>query len=318
VLKSPTGNGAGSSTFADEEMNSNRVVPLAVALALLAAPPAPIALAQSAIEECRQDNAEHPALIGCLDKRLKQANLQLNATLKSAQERIEQLEKDNRRAAMASFIDSQRKFNAYRDSNCTWHAVQAEPGNRGEEFVKDCQIRATLQREQDLAAFAERHAAAAATPAAESKEPVHEQAQDEPPPPPAVVQENVLPPPEPLGKPEDAATSVAWRLVSWIDRGKERPLLPDSTISVAFAPSGKLSGNASVNRFNGQYRFNADGELEWPKAGFALTRMAGPPALMKQEQAFLNALRRTRQLRAEGDQLVLQSNDSSVVLTFVR
>jgi heat shock protein HslJ/uncharacterized protein YecT (DUF1311 family) len=301
-------------------MNSTRFVPLAAAFALLAVAPASTLLAQSAIEECRQDNAEHPTLVSYLDKRLKQANLQLNATLKNAQERIEQLEKDNRRAAMASFIDSQRKFNAYRDSNCTWHAVQAEPGNRGEEFVKDCQIRATLQREQELAAFAERHAAAAAEPAVESKETSHEPAQEEPPLPPAAVQENIVPPPEPLAKPEDAApaASVAWRLVSWIDRGKERPLLPDSTISVAFAPSGKLSGNASVNRFNGQYRFNADGELEWPKTGFALTRMAGPPALMKQEQAFLNALRRTRQFRAEGDQLVLESNDSSVVLTFVR
>lgn len=291
--------------------------------------------AQTAIEDCAQGAADRSSLIACLDQKLRQASLRLNVALKAAQERVERLEKENRRTGISNFIDSQRKFNAYRDSNCTWQTVQAPPGSRGEEIVKDCQIRATLAREQELLAFAQTDMNAAleaalpaqSTPVASQQAPAPgstEQAAMAP----AVteVQESgvttiVTPPQQPAAASQTGGGTrgrVEWRLASWLADGLERSLVPDSSVTISFDPSGKLSGNASVNRFNGQYRFNADGDLEWPRAGFALTRMSGPTELMRQERAFLTALRRTRHYRVEGEQLVLESADSSVVLTFVR
>ena len=102
------------------------------------------------MEEC--STADVP--VACLDAKLKKANLRLNATLKAAQGRIEQLQQEGRRSVMGAFVDSQRKFNAYRDSQCAWQAIHAAPGTNPSEYVKDCQIRATIAREQELNAFA--------------------------------------------------------------------------------------------------------------------------------------------------------------------
>lgn len=310
------------------EVSASKLPRLVLLTALLSG----TAAAQTPIEECAPGAGDRNALIACLDQKLRQANLQLNAALKAAQDRVEKLEKENRRTGMSNFIDSQRKFNAYRDSNCTWQAVQAVPGSRGEEFVRDCQIRATLAREQELLGFAQGATAppvSAAEPA-ESSPAVAEQIA----PVPAVteVEEGgitvTVTPPQPPQPPqsstaprpadETARRGVEWRLAGWITDGMERALVPDSSVTISFDPTGKLSGNASVNRFNGLYRFNAQGDLEWPRAGFSVTRMSGPPELMRQERAFLTVLRRTRHYRVEGEQLVLESADGAVVLTFVR
>lgn len=294
------------------------------------------ARAQSPIEECAQGAGDRASLIACLDQKLRQANLQLNAALKAAQERIEKLEKENRRAGMSNFIDSQRKFNAYRDTNCTWQTVQAVPGSRGEEIVRDCQIRATLAREQELLTFAQGNISVALTAQADSPATSAPRAAEQsgvrgaapPAPVPAVtaveeagVTTIVAPlrPPASSSQPaEGTRRGVEWQLASWLTEGFERSLVPDSSVTISFDPSGKLSGNASVNRYSGHYRFNADGDLEWPRAGFALTRMSGSPELMRQERDFLSALRRTRHYRADGAHLVLESADGSVVLTFTR
>ena len=96
------------------------------------------------LEECL--TADVP--VACLDAKLKEANLRLNATLKAAQGRIEQLQQDGRRSVIGAFVDSQRKFNAYRDAQCAWQAIHAAPGSNPAEYVKDCQIRATIARER--------------------------------------------------------------------------------------------------------------------------------------------------------------------------
>ncbi|CAN0469926.1 unnamed protein product, partial [Phaeothamnion confervicola] len=109
-----------------------------------------------------------------------------------------------------------------------------------------------------------------------------------------------------------ASTSAAsrgneWRLIKWLVNGTERALVPDSSVTLAFAPSGKIAGNASVNRFAGTYRFDMDGRLEWPRAGFSVTKMAGPPPLMTQERIFLDSLRRTTLYLVDCPQLVPES-----------
>lgn len=285
-----------------------------------------------------QDCAATAAATTCLDAKLKAANQKLNATLKAAQEKLEQLQSHGRRPVLGAFIDSQRKFNAYRDAQCNWQGIRATSPTGGADYVKDCQIRATLAREQELAEFLageETVAAAPPPPVEEIKvtrtpdalpagEPAPSAAGGDGAPPVAVRQ--VVPEPAVVAKatepqaevPPAAQRGSEWRLVKWIANGAEKAIAPDSNVTIAFDPSGKIAGSASVNRYSGSYRFDVDGRLRWPPGGFALTRMAGPPALMTQERAFLDSLKRTSLYKIEGSQLVLESANESVVLTFTR
>jgi heat shock protein HslJ/uncharacterized protein YecT (DUF1311 family) len=274
-----------------------------------------------------QDCAPSSVPLVCLDAKLKAANQQLNATLKAAQERLEQLQAQGRRPVLGAFIDSQRKFNAYRDAQCNWQGVRAASGANSAEYVKDCQIRATLAREQELADFI----AGEEVPVAVVSTSAPPAAAD------AVITKSTPPLPAaeqsaavelPAAEPDKPAASAGatpvasrgneWRLVKWVSNGAEKAIVADSAVTIAFDPSGKIAGNASVNRFSGTYRVDIDGRLVWPRAGFALTRMAGPQPLMAQERSFLESLRRTTQYRAEGSQLVLESQSGATVLTFER
>lgn len=267
----------------------------------------------------RAECAEAGAALPCLDARLKEANQRLNATLKAAQERLEQIQARGGRPMLGAFIDSQRKFNAYRDAQCSWQAVRAAPGENSAEYVRECQLEVTLAREADLAAFAAGEQEDA-TPAVAPEAP--EVAASEPAPQAdtaaAESPGTAAPSPAPTPAPAAAGQTSEWHLVNWVAGGKPRALVPDSAITIAFDPSGKVSGKASVNRFSGTYRFDADGRLVWPAAGFAATKMAGSPALMAQEREFLAALRRTSRYRVEGQTLVLESPNASVVLSFAR
>jgi heat shock protein HslJ/uncharacterized protein YecT (DUF1311 family) len=273
-----------------------------------------------------QDCAPSSVPMVCLDAKLRAANQQLNVTLKAAQEHLEQLQVHGRRPVLGAFIDSQRKFNAYRDAQCNWQGIRAAPGANGADYVKDCQIRATLAREQELAEFVAGDDTPAPWETAPSLEDSESRIAKNTEPPPAGDQPAVVEPPvaRPEKPPASSGSSSAgsrgneWRLVKWVANGAEKSIVPDSTVTIAFDPSGKIAGNASVNRFSGTYRFDVDGRLEWPRAGFALTRMAGPQPLMAQERAFLESLRRTTQYRVDGPQLVLESQSGATVLTFAR
>lgn len=282
-----------------------------------------------------QDCALSAAPIECLDAKLKAANRKLNVALKAAQEKLEQLQAKGRRPVLGAFIDSQRKFNAYRDSQCNWQGVRAPSPATSAEYVKDCQIRATLAREQELAEFAAGDdavvAAAPQEPPDEAKAPPPAPVPDEggaqagesPAAKPAAPESPpAAPPPDSasaaMDAPDNAPRVNEWRLVRWIANGETRALMPDSTVTIAFDPSGKVSGKASVNRYTGTYHFDVDGRLRWQPGGFALTRMAGMPPLMAQERAFLDSLRRTSLYRADGQTLILESPNASTVLTFTR
>jgi heat shock protein HslJ len=220
-------------------------------------------------------------------------------------------------------VDSQRKFNAYRDAQCAWQAIHAAPGSNPSEYVKDCQIRATIAREQELHAFASGEEAVPAVVAAPISETAPEDAalKESAPPiaetPPA-IQPAEAPPPAPADSAVPVRRGAEWRLTDWIVNGVQRQVVDGSNVTIAFDPSGKLSGNTSINAFSGSFRFDAEGRLQWPRTGFTLTRMAGPPDLMAQERAFLESLRRTVHYHADGQQLVLESANKSVVLTFSR
>ncbi len=271
------------------------------------------------MEEC----AGAGATLACLDAKLKEANQRLNKTLKAAQEKLEQMQAHGRRPMMGAFIDSQRKFNAYRDAQCSWQGVRAAPGENSAEYVRECQLVETLAREAELAAFVsealrEAAAPAVAPPAATVAAPPQP---SEAPAPPAAAEAPApvtVDPAPPAAQPVAPGKSNEWRLLTWVVGGQQKALLQDSTITIAFDPTGKVAGNASVNRFSGTYSFDNDGRLRWPPSGFAVTRMAGPAPLMAQERAFLDSLRRTSLYKVDGQQLVLENANSTVVLAFTR
>ena len=283
-----------------------------------------------------QDCAPSSVPSVCLDAKLKAANKQLNATLKAAQDRIEQLQAQGRRPVLGTFIDSQRKFNAYRDAQCGWQGVRAVAGSNSGDYVKDCQIRETLARERQLADFlAENDVSNASVDAPalvdaeappsnvevqpSSNAPVPDTAVAEAPKTAARAPDS---PANASAKPampsDNSAGASEWRLVKWVASGAEKAILGDSPITLAFYPSGKVSGNASLNRFTGSFRFDAEGRLQWPRTGFTLTRMAGPTPIMGQERAFLESLRRTVRYRVEGTQLTLESENGLTVMNFER
>jgi heat shock protein HslJ/uncharacterized protein YecT (DUF1311 family) len=273
------------------------------------------AQAMTPLEEC----APSTVPMVCLDAKLKQANLRLNAALKSATARIEELQKKGERLVMGAFVDSQRQFNGYRDLNCGWQGIGVPRAQRA-AAIKDCQIRATLAREQELLAFAS-GATVAAEPGLPEPEVTREDGVE------SVAMPESPASAEPAAPAQDsapAAESAArpggreWRLQSWSIDGAEQRLMPDSLITVAFDPSGKVSGSGSVNRYAGTFRFDQDGRLVWPPGGFTVTKMAGPAALMKQERAFLAALRRMTAYRSEGSRLMLESASGRTVMTFAR
>ncbi len=284
----------------------------------------------SAVATPMQDCAPSSVPLVCLDAKLKAANNQLNSTLKSAQDYLEQLQAQGKRPVLGAFIDSQRKFNAYRDAQCNWQGVRAPAGANSAAYVKDCQIRITLDRERELAAFvAESQLQESAITATRPHEPEEEDAPADgagtPEPAPAgVAPAGSTPSTTKEAEPGPSASGVPvergneWHLVKWVVNGSEKPLVDGSVVSISFDPSGKLAGNASVNRFSGTYRFNVDGRLEWPRAGFVLTKMAGPAPLMAQERRFLESLRRTTKYRVEEQQLVLENQNGTTALTFAR
>ncbi len=261
--------------------------------------------------------------VACLDAKLKEANLRLNATLKAAQARIEKLQQDGRRPVLGAFVDSQRKFNAYRDAHCAWQVIHAAPAGNPAHYVKDCQIRATDAREHELNAFASGVEALPAVAVAIDGETGPDEAVVADAVPktaitPAAMQPAETPPPSPADSRAAVGRVAEWRLTDWIVNGAQRPLVADSSVTIAFDPSGKLNGNASVNAFSASFRFDAEGRLQWSRAGFTSTKMSGSPDLMAQERAFLDSLRRTVHYHADGQQLVLESANRTVVLTFAR
>jgi heat shock protein HslJ/uncharacterized protein YecT (DUF1311 family) len=271
----------------------------------------------SPMEEC----APSTVPMVCLDAKLTAANKRLNAALKAAQERLEKLQNEKRRLVLGAFIDSQRKFNAYRDAQCTWQSIRGAPGSSGIEYVKDCQIRETIARENALLAFAnsgEQEAVAdnAPTPV----EPVNVESSPGGEVAVSTAETNLSEPAAAGAGPEatGAVRANEWRLFGWVSNRIERSLVPGTHVTIAFDPAGKVSGFASVNRYAGRFQFENEERLRWLQPGVVLTRMKGEPELMAQEKAFLESLRRTVIYRVEDRQLHLESNNGSTVLTFKR
>ncbi|HTT39868.1 MAG TPA: META domain-containing protein [Burkholderiales bacterium] len=86
--------------------------------------------------------------------------------------------------------------------------------------------------------------------------------------------------------------------------------------TISFGPDGQVAGFGGVNRFKGTYAVSAGGVLSWASPALPMSRNAGPPELMEKERAFFEGLRKSNVAILEKHTLILQSDDSSTVLTF--
>lgn len=87
----------------------------------------------------------------------------------------------------------------------------------------------------------------------------------------------------------------------------------DSAVTMRFE-GGRVHGTDGCNRYATTYMAKGSA-IEFGAKG-AATMMACPPALMKQAEAFTNALTRARSHRVAGGRLELLSADGAVVATF--
>jgi heat shock protein HslJ len=91
-----------------------------------------------------------------------------------------------------------------------------------------------------------------------------------------------------------------------------KPLVAGSKVTLAFAPDGHLSGQASCNRFMSEYTLSGEGLAIAQAAG---TRMMCDAALMEQEHAFLAALGGARNFSIAADGvLLLRTGDGHAIL----
>ncbi|MGJ0505258.1 MAG: META domain-containing protein [Methylocystis sp.] len=84
-----------------------------------------------------------------------------------------------------------------------------------------------------------------------------------------------------------------------------------STVSMRFGADSRLSGKGPCNRYQAAYK--ADGE-SLTIAAPATTRMACPPAVMRQETRFLSLLASVRRWSVAGDTLSLYAEDGAPAL----
>ncbi|MHC4552595.1 MAG: META domain-containing protein [Planctomycetota bacterium] len=108
---------------------------------------------------------------------------------------------------------------------------------------------------------------------------------------------------------------MQWILESMKIDGKVYSLAKQKPF-IQFEMDNKVNGFASVNRFFGGVQVDEEGQITWP-GPFGTTRMAGPPILMQQEDAFVKALPKTEQMSVAGIRLYAYTKDRSTELVFL-
>jgi len=111
--------------------------------------------------------------------------------------------------------------------------------------------------------------------------------------------------------PEAVLTGTYWRAVT-IDGSPAAQLPQKREAHMVFSAEGKrASGSTGCNRFTGTFTPTGDSLRFSP---LAVTKMACPPALTAQEQAFLAALQATTAMHLAGNTLELKDAAGKVRL----
>jgi heat shock protein HslJ len=139
---------------------------------------------------------------------------------------------------------------------------------------------------------------------------------------------------EDIANPPADASSIRWILVEEVSKtrvettpsvslddtnwtltgfGDGTALVTGADVTLTFGADGSVTGNASINRYNGTYTTAGDTLTFSPLAS---TKMGGDPALMDQETAYLNALAQASSFTLDGSTLNLYDGAGVLLLTF--
>ena len=113
-----------------------------------------------------------------------------------------------------------------------------------------------------------------------------------------------------------ALQGTKWEALAY-NNGKQAivSLEASSSITAEFGADGKLTGDASVNRYT--TGSTTSGEKMTIDAAIATTKMAGPEKLMRQEAAYLAALPKTATYSIEGSDLWLRDAGGAALAHYV-
>ena len=111
---------------------------------------------------------------------------------------------------------------------------------------------------------------------------------------------------------------TSWRITGY-NNGRQAvvSVLGGTTLTMAFAADGKVSGSAGCNNFVASYTVSGSSLSVGPTA--TTRRMCGQPAgVMEQEKLFLEALGAVAFARQEGDRLDLRTADGALAVSLTR
>jgi heat shock protein HslJ len=105
---------------------------------------------------------------------------------------------------------------------------------------------------------------------------------------------------------------MKWILTAYAVDGSMKDALPSPTVDATFA-EGKVSENGGINQYSGAYE--VDGS-ELRIGPLVTTQMAGDPAVMEQEAAYLANLEAAGAYKVNGDTLTIRNVSADTILEF--
>jgi heat shock protein HslJ len=110
---------------------------------------------------------------------------------------------------------------------------------------------------------------------------------------------------------------IEWYLEKMSKDKEPIALVPDSKVTFMMKNAGKVAGLATLNRYFGSLVLSEKGDIIW-QGPLGMTKMAGPPELMKQEDIFIDVLPKCQRMYRQGSRLILEDNKQSIILVFAR
>ena len=110
---------------------------------------------------------------------------------------------------------------------------------------------------------------------------------------------------------------TSWNVTGY-NNGKQAvvSVLHETTLTLAFADGGKVSGAAGCNNFMGTYQASGSSLTFGPAA--ATRKMCAQEGVMQQEQQFLRALETVATASQEGNRLELRRADGALAVSLAR
>jgi len=102
--------------------------------------------------ECYERASTRLEVGPCLQKKLAQAEESLRLAYAAGTEELRELGRvTGRPDALKQYEAARKEFSRFREANCRWYRLQAEPGTGAGDIELDCLVRMTNARRAELA-----------------------------------------------------------------------------------------------------------------------------------------------------------------------